>query len=73
VDWAVDYARKNAKQFVRMDTWGDNQKLITHYTACGFTFLGVTEEMNDVNLPKHYDCISLSLFEIAVENWEKPL
>lgn len=71
VDWAVDYAGKNATQFVRMDTWGDNQKLINHYTGCGFTFLGVTEKMNDVNLPKHYDCISLSLFEIAIKDWQK--
>ncbi len=43
VDWAVDFGSKNAIQFVRMDTWGDNQKLINHYTNCGFTFLGISE------------------------------
>lgn len=67
IAWAVDYGRKNGKLFVRMDTWGDNQKLIDYYTNCGFTFLGVTEKMNDMNLPKHYDCVSLSLFEIAIK------
>lgn len=73
VDWAVDYGSKNEKQFVRMDTWGDNQKLIDHYTGCGFTFLGITDRMNDKNLPKHYDCISLSLFEIVISESQKPV
>lgn len=66
VKWAIDYCKKNKIDYVRMDTWGDNQKLIAYYQDCGFSFMGISQEMNDVNLPKHYDCISLSLFEIAI-------
>ena len=67
VEWAVAYGRKNDKKFIRMDTWGDNEKLIEHYQNCGFTFLGITNEMTAASLPKHYDSIRLSLFEIAIE------
>ncbi len=60
--WALEYGRSNGKKFVRMDTWGDNQKLIDYYTACGFTFLGLTGKLYNSRLPKHYEGIQLSLF-----------
>ena len=67
-EWAKDFARSNDIRFVRMDTWGDNQKLIDYYQDCGFKFLGVTTpEISDA-LPKHYVGISLSLFEIDIRS-----
>ena len=66
IEWAINYGRENGKEYVRIDTWGDNQKLIEYYTKCGFTFIGLTGEMSAENLPKHYDSICLSLFEIAI-------
>lgn len=68
VDWAIGYAHKNGKEFVRMDTWGDNQKLIGYYTNCGFTFVGLTGVLSGDDMPKHYQGIQLSLFEIAIKN-----
>ena len=65
--WALGYGSKTNKQFVRMDTWADNEKLIAYYQQCGFTFLGLTEEINAADLPKHYDSIRLSLFEMAIQ------
>jgi ribosomal protein S18 acetylase RimI-like enzyme len=67
VTWAKQYCKENDKQFIRLDTWGDNQKLIDHYIGCGFTFLGLSDQMNSLNLPKHYEGIQLSLFEIKIE------
>jgi ribosomal protein S18 acetylase RimI-like enzyme len=64
--WAKKYGKENGRQFIRMDTWGDNQKLIDYYTKCGFTFLGLSEELNAKELPKHYSGIQLSLFEIKI-------
>lgn len=66
-DWAKDYAPSIGKKFIRMDTWGDNQKLIDYYTACGFAFLGVTAPTPSPDLPKHYEDITLSLFEINLD------
>ena len=66
IEWAKKYGRNNGKQFLRMDTWGDNQKLIDYYQSCGFTYLGLSDLMMDSTLPKHYQGIRLSLFEIAI-------
>ena len=37
VAWAKDYAKSSKKNFVRLDTIGNNVKLIEHYTNAGFT------------------------------------
>jgi ribosomal protein S18 acetylase RimI-like enzyme len=64
--WGLQFAKENNLDFMRMDTWGDNQVLIDYYQKCGFNFLGIiTPDYN--GLPKHYTGITLSLFEIKVE------
>lgn len=66
VDWARIYTKSIGKKFIRMDTWGDNQKLIDYYIDCGFDFLGVITPTKSAELPRHYDGITLSLFEIKI-------
>ena len=66
IEWAREHAITHNKQFIRMDTWGDNEKLINYYTRCGFTFLGTTTPKATAELPKHYSAIFLSLFEIKL-------
>jgi ribosomal protein S18 acetylase RimI-like enzyme len=65
VDWARNYAREQGKKFVRLDTLGNNTKLIQHYSAAGFNFLGVVQLRDTSKLPLHYqlerDCL---LFEL---------
>jgi ribosomal protein S18 acetylase RimI-like enzyme len=67
VEWATDYALAKGKQYVRLDTLGNNTRLIRHYTSAGFKFLGIFKLKNTQNLPAHYhrepNCC---LFEIAV-------
>ncbi len=64
--WAKNYAKSIGKDFVRMDTWGDNQKLIDYYTNCGFDFLGMVMPDEIEKLPKHYEGITLGLFELKL-------
>jgi ribosomal protein S18 acetylase RimI-like enzyme len=66
VEWAKNYAQENQKQFVRMDTVGDNSGLINHYTKCGFEFLGLLKLKTTEGLPAHYDNATVSLFQIDV-------
>jgi len=67
IEWAKGHAGEMGKKFIRVDTWGDNPKLIDYYIKCGFNFLGIiTPEATD-KLPEHYSCISLSLFEIEIK------
>jgi hypothetical protein len=64
VGWARNYATQNGKKFVRMDTVGENLKLIEHYTTCGFDFLGYYQLNNTDGLPQHYHNAVVSLFEL---------
>ncbi len=65
-EWLRGQAKKRGVRFIRMDTWGDNQKLIDYYTACGFEFLGAVTPSQTEKLPKHYEGITLSLFEMEI-------
>ncbi len=65
IEWGKPFAKENNLDFLRMETWGDNEALIEYYQKCGFDFLGIiTPEYK--GLPKHYEGITLSLFEIKV-------
>mgnify|MGYP002778128097 CR=1 FL=1 len=64
VDWAKAFALQNGKQYLRMDTAGNNQGLINYYTRCGFQFLGLRHLKNPAGLPAHYQTGPISLFQI---------
>lgn len=65
VEWGRGYAKENNLDYLRMDTWGDNEKLIAYYQKCGFNFIGIITP-DYTHLPKHYEGITLSLFEIPL-------
>ncbi len=66
VNWAKVYATNNGKDFVRLDTLGNNTKLIEYYTSCGFHFLGMFNLKNTSGLPDHYHNVPACLFEIKL-------
>ena len=67
VNWAKAYAVSLHRKYVRLDTLGNNTKLIQHYTSAGFTFLGIHTLQNTANLPGHYQKEpQCCLFQIAV-------
>jgi len=68
VEWVKIYAKEIQKQFVRMDTVGDNPGLINYYIKCGFDFLGLLKLKNTEGLPAHYDNATVSLFQITINS-----
>jgi ribosomal protein S18 acetylase RimI-like enzyme len=66
VEWAKEYAKTNNRQYIRMDTWGDNDELVGYYVKCGFSLLGTITPAETGALPAHYNCISLALLQIDV-------
>jgi RimJ/RimL family protein N-acetyltransferase len=67
VDWSKNYARKQKKNCIRMDTCGENEKLIQHYKNCGFNFLGLKKLNNTSELPEHYHNADVCFFEIILK------
>ena len=67
VAWSKDYAKENKKNYIRLDTVGENKGLIEHYTKCGFDYLGLLKLQNTEGLPAHYNNAAVSLFEIKIQ------
>ncbi len=68
VQWARAYAKQHGKRFVRLDTLGNNTRLIELYTSAGFTFLGMFILTDTASLPGHYQKEpNCCLFEIDLE------
>ena len=66
VDWSKNFAQKQNKQFIRLDTCGRNDQLINHYKNCGFDFLGIKKLENTSELPSHYHDAEVCFFEIEL-------
>lgn len=66
VDWSKNFANNKNKQFIRMDTCGKNERLIDHYTSCGFKFLGMKKLKNTSELPSHYHKADVCFFEMEL-------
>ncbi len=71
IDWAKTWGKENQKHFIRLDTWGDNERLCAYYVKCGFNYVGLMKVTNSETLPAHYNSLSLGLFEIELSaaNW----
>jgi predicted acetyltransferase len=67
IEWAKDHAKENGKHFVRLDTVGENEGLISHYQKFGFNYLGLYNLNNTDQLPAHYHNTPVSLFELKIE------
>jgi GNAT superfamily N-acetyltransferase len=67
VKWATQYAIDNDKEYLRLDTVGDNRNLTYHYCKNGFIFLGMKILKNTQGLPQHYHNIPVSLFEMKLD------
>ena len=66
VKWSIEYAENNNKKYIRMDTVGENHRLINYYKKCGFDFLGLSKLENTTGLPSHYHNATVCLFQIQV-------
>ena len=67
VVWAKAYVKANDIRFVRLDTLGNNTKLIEHYKNAGFCFLGMFNLKNTDTLPEHYKEAPVCLFQIDLK------
>jgi hypothetical protein len=65
--WAYGYVTGAGRKFIRMDTWGDNHRLVNYYVACGFRHIGNRRLGSVPDLPSHYSHANLALFENAVD------
>lgn len=65
VGWAKRYCAEYGYRYIRMDTWGDNHRLIDYYRRCGFDHVETITLKDIEGLPVHYKG-SLALLQMLV-------
>jgi ribosomal protein S18 acetylase RimI-like enzyme len=67
VDWAISHAALHQKPYIRLDTLGENHRLIQLYTEAGFDYLGAFNLKDTSSLPLHYQSgEKCQLFELKI-------
>lgn len=66
LNWLITFAKKHDRQFLRMDTWADNEQLIRYYQTYGFQRLGYSRTGNDTALPRQNRNLRIVLLELKL-------
>jgi ribosomal protein S18 acetylase RimI-like enzyme len=70
LDWAKQFARGNNLQYVRMDTWADNNRIIDYYKTFGFEFIETYQTTNAKELPVQNRNLNVALLELDLGKGE---
>lgn len=69
-EWLVNDAKKRGRKFLRLDTWGDNPKMIAYYESFGYRFVRYHSSGNDPELPIPHRNMFFVLMEYKVPELE---
>jgi hypothetical protein len=67
LEWLKLNSKRMEIEYIRLDTFADNQSLVDYYIKCGFKFLDTITMTESTGLPKHYENAKLGLFEIKLQ------
>jgi hypothetical protein len=67
MQWAMDEAVCRGLDYIRMDTWAENDKLISYYKSYGFRFVENYTTANTTELPEQHRNLHVALLEFALE------
>jgi len=67
LDFTVAYARARGIRLIRLDTWGDNQKIIAYYEGFGFRFVENVTTPDSPELAVQQRGLLLALLEYIID------
>lgn len=66
LNWAIQFAASQQLQYIRMDTWWDNAKIIGYYTGFGFRFVENYTTPSTNELPVQHRNLKVALLEYII-------
>jgi ribosomal protein S18 acetylase RimI-like enzyme len=66
--WLLEEAKNKKRKFLRLDTWGDNPKMIRYYESFGYRFVRNYSSGNDERLPPPHRNLFFALMEYEIPN-----
>jgi mannose-6-phosphate isomerase-like protein (cupin superfamily)/ribosomal protein S18 acetylase RimI-like enzyme len=73
LDWAVRFARERKLEYIRMDTWADNHKIISYYQSYGFQFIENYTTSATEDLPIQHRNLKVALLELNIKQFSNSL
>ncbi|MCK6616815.1 MAG: cupin domain-containing protein [Cyclobacteriaceae bacterium] len=73
LDWAIRFAVEIKRSYIRMDTWADNDKIISYYKSYGFEFIENYTTPGTGELPIQHRNLNVALLELNVNQFREPL
>lgn len=68
--WTKDQADERQLKYIRMDTWADNEKIISYYKSYGFQFIENYITPDIKNLPIQHRNLNVALLEFNLQTTE---
>jgi ribosomal protein S18 acetylase RimI-like enzyme len=66
LNWTLGYAKERLLKYIRMDTWAENEKLISYYKTYGFRFIENYTTANTEALPIQHRNLKVALLELDI-------
>lgn len=66
LDWAIQFAKERELKYIRIDTWADNEKIISYYESYGFSFVENYTTPGTEDLPEQHRNLHVALLERPV-------
>lgn len=67
LEWAIAFAEARELNYIRMDTWAENEKIIAYYKSYGFSFVENYTTPDTANLPLQHRKLNVALLELDVQ------
>ena len=65
-NWLIADAKNRKRKYLRLDTWGDNPKMIAYYASFGYRFIKNYSSGNDLELPIPHRNLFFALMEYEI-------
>lgn len=72
LDWAIQFAQEKKLQYIRIDTWAKNEKIIAYYKTYGFAFVENYTTPGTDALPLQHRNLTVALLTLPVPEAQQP-
>lgn len=69
-NWLISDAKRRDRRYLRLDTWGDNPRMIAYYESFGYRFVGNFTSGDDASLPLPHRNLFFALMEYEIKGNE---
>lgn len=67
LEWTINFTAERKLKHIRMDTWAENEKIISYYKSYGFSFIENYTTPGTDNLPEQHRNLNVALLQLTLQ------